>query len=168
MQFKPNLDHTDTSSPILQQLLRWWQKLSVCDQQILLNVNEKICFFYQPFEDYSKALAKVLCWCNFSPLDHYLVHMCVRRQTGHWLGQEMAGVCRHRSGSWASLINLLQSQTRKEAVQAAGTGGRRYRSSIGTGVQPPPTIDQDHNQSGKHWAAWSKNRVKKHLRASSE
>lgn len=81
-------------------------------------------------------------------MDHYLVSMCVRRQTGHWLECVDRGLG-------------PESQTRKEAVQAAGTGGRRYRSRIGTRVQPLPVIDQDHNQSGAHWAAWSKNRVNK-------
>lgn len=68
--------------------------------------------------------------------------------------------------SWAPLMKLLQSQQRKEVAQ--GRAGRRYRSSIGTGIQPLPAIDQDRNQSGNHWGAWSQNRAKVHLRESDE
>jgi len=54
------------------------------------------------------------------------VLVCVRRQTGHWLGQEVAGVCRQRTGRWASLINLLQTQTRKEGGSPGCSRGKGH------------------------------------------
>lgn len=60
--------------------------------------------------------------------------MCVRRQTGHWLGQEMAGVCRQRSGSWASLINFLQ---------APRQGRRQCRLQAWEGDAIDPVLGQE-------------------------